>query len=151
MFVPVEPAYIAAMHGDPDLWQYAYKRGIFLISPANLIATLKLVKDLWRKDAVDKNAQKIAEKAGKLYDKLVNFVEAFEMVGEQLDKAGETWEKAHKQLTAGKGNLLSQALKMQALHIHSKKELPPDLANAAVLNDHFGIGEKPADGVSLFE
>jgi DNA recombination protein RmuC len=73
MFVPVETAYIAAMHIDHELWQYAYKRGILLISPANLIATLKLVKDMWRKDSVDKNAHEIADKAGKLYDKLVSF------------------------------------------------------------------------------
>jgi DNA recombination protein RmuC len=145
MFVPVEPAYIAAMHADPELWQYAYKKGILLISPANLIATLKLVKDMWRKDAVDKNAQEIADKAGKLYDKLVIFVETFEKVGVQLDKAGETWSDAKKQLTAGKGNLISQALKMNALHINSKKDLPDDIANQAILNDHFDPEGKKND------
>ncbi len=135
MFVPVEPAYIAAMHGDPELWQYAYKRGILLISPANLIATLKLVKDMWQKDAVDKNAQEISEKAGKLYDKLVGFVETFEKVGTQLGKASDCWEDARKQLTSGKGNLISQAARMNALKINSKKELPEQLISEAILND----------------
>lgn len=151
MFVPVEPAYIAAMHGDPELWQYAYKRGILLISPANLIATLKLVKDMWRKDAVDKNAQEIADKAGKLYDKLVGFVETFEKVGVQLEKVTETWGDARKQLTAGKGNLISQALKMQALKISAKKELPEALGNEAILNDHFQINQGSAEDVPLYE
>lgn len=151
MFVPVEPAYISAMHGDPELWQYAYKKGILLISPANLIATLKLVKDMWRKDAVDKNAQEIADKAGKLYDKLVGFVEAFEKVGVQLEKASETWGDARKQLTAGKGNLISQALKMQALKISAKKELPEALGNEAILNDHFQINHSPAEDIPLYE
>lgn len=151
MFVPVEPAYIAAMHADPELWQYAYKRDVLLISPANLIATLKLVKDMWRQDAVDKNAQEIADKAGKLYDKLVSFVETFEKVGQQLEKATDTWGEARKQLTAGKGNLISQALKMQALKISAKKDLPEALGNEAILNDHFSIGEKSPDDIPLYE
>jgi DNA recombination protein RmuC len=151
MFVPVETAYIAAMHGDPGLWQYAYKKSILLISPANLIATLTLVKDMWRKDAVDKNAHEIADKAGKLYDKLVGFVETFEKVGVQLDKAGETWTEARKQLTAGKGNLISQALRMNALKINSRKELPDDLGNEGILNDHFSITQKNSDSLPLFE
>jgi len=151
MFVPVEPAYIAAMHGDPELWQYAYKKGILLISPANLIATLKLVKDMWRKDAVDKNAHEIADKAGKLYDKLVGFVETFEKVGVQLEKASETWGDARKQLTAGKGNLISQALKMQALKISAKKDLPEALSNEAILNDHFHLPHTGESDIPLYE
>jgi DNA recombination protein RmuC len=135
MFVPVEPAYIAAMHADAELWQYAYKKKILLISPANLIATLKLVKDMWRKDAVDKNAHEIAEKAGRLYDKLVSFVESFEEVGKKLERTSECWQEARKQLMAGKGNLLSRALQMNSLHINSKKQLPGDLASEAMLND----------------
>lgn len=151
MFVPVEPAYIAAMHGDPDLWQYAYKRGILLISPANLIATLKLVKDMWRKDAVDKNAHEIAEKAGKLYDKLVAFVDNFQKVGLHLDKAKETWTDAFGQLKEGKGNALSWGLKLKAFNIQSKKELPDDLANAAILNDHFGVENQTGNDIQLYE
>jgi DNA recombination protein RmuC len=151
MFVPVEPAYIAAMHGDSDLWQYAYKRGILLISPANLIATLKLVKDMWRKDAVDKNAHEIAEKAGKLYDKLVAFVDNFQKVGLHLDKAKETWTDAFGQLKEGKGNALSWGLKLKALNIQSKKDLPDDLANAAILNDHFGVEKQASNDIQLYE
>lgn len=151
MFVPVEPAYISAMHSDPELWQYAYKKGILLISPANLIATLKLVKDMWRKDAVDKNAQEIADKAGKLYDKLVGFVETFEKVGVHLSKASDTWGNAFNQLKVGKGNLLSIGLKLKGLNIQSKKDLPDELANQAILNDHFGIKKKTPDDVQLYE
>jgi DNA recombination protein RmuC len=151
MFVPVEPAYIAAMHGDPELWQYAYKRGILLISPANLIATLKLIKDMWRKDAVDKNAHEIAEKAGKLYDKLVAFVDNFQKVGLHLDKAKDTWTDAFGQLKEGKGNALSWGIQLKALNIQSKKDLPDDLANAAILNDHFGVEKQANNYVQLYE
>ncbi len=150
MFVPVEPAYIAAMHTEPELWQYAYKKGILLVSPANLIATLKLVKDMWRKDAVDRNAQEIADKAGKLYDKLVSFVESFEKIGNQLERAGESWTEAKKQLASGRGNLVSQAHKMKSLHIDAKKSLPEQLVNGALVTDELEL-ECNSTEMSLFD
>ena len=36
MFIPSEPAYIAAMQADPNLWNYAYERRILLLNPSNL-------------------------------------------------------------------------------------------------------------------
>lgn len=87
MFVPVEGAYITAMNADSLLWQYAYSKGILLISPSNLILALKLVKDMWQKDGIDKNAQEIAILAGKIYDKLTGFVDSYESMGKSLQQA----------------------------------------------------------------
>ncbi|MBK6373422.1 MAG: DNA recombination protein RmuC [Saprospiraceae bacterium] len=38
LFVPIEPAFMTAIHFDQQLWNYAYKKRILLISPTNLIA-----------------------------------------------------------------------------------------------------------------
>lgn len=137
LFVAVEPAYISAMHYDPALWQYAYQKRILLISPANLVATLKLVEDMWRKDAIDKNAQAIAEKAGKLYDKLESFVQSFERLGEQLQKASGSWDDARKQLISGRGNLLKQAVHMKHLQIGNRKNISEKLEEEAMANAGF--------------
>ena len=40
LFIPNEPSYFVAMEADNKLWNYAYKKGIVLISPSNLISTL---------------------------------------------------------------------------------------------------------------
>jgi len=45
MFVPMEAAYITAVQADPNLWEYAYKKRILLISSSNLIAALKMIKE----------------------------------------------------------------------------------------------------------
>ena len=37
MFIPSEPAYLAALRGDRDLWNFAYDKRILLLSPTNLI------------------------------------------------------------------------------------------------------------------
>ncbi|MBK7289190.1 MAG: DNA recombination protein RmuC, partial [Chitinophagaceae bacterium] len=54
LFVPVEGAYITMMQGDRELWQYAYKKRVLLISPTNLIAAMKLVYDMWKRMVLTK-------------------------------------------------------------------------------------------------
>ena len=139
MFVPNESAYITAMQKDTSLWQYAYSRRVVLISPTNLIPAMKLVSDIWQRDAINQNAVEIAEKAGKLYDKLAGFIDNFEKIGGQLDKAHETWQEAQKQLYKGKRNLLSQAEQMKKLQVKTGKQLPSALTEQALLED--GIDE----------
>ncbi len=135
MFVPVEAAFITASQGDPALWQYAYDKGIILLSPTILLGAMKLVYDYWKRDNVNRNAQEIAKKAGSLYDKLVGFVNSMDEVGKYLDRANSSYTNAYAQLKTGKGNLISQAAYMQKLHIKSSRQLPLPLVEEALLED----------------
>jgi DNA recombination protein RmuC len=135
MFIPVEAAYITAMQTDPTLWQYAYKKRIILISPTNIITAMKLVNDMWQKDSIDRNAKAIAERAGKLYDKLASFVEEFEKIGIHLERAAGAFQDSKKKMTDGKGNLVSQAHRMKQMKINSKKALPSVIIEEALLED----------------
>ena len=126
LFVPVEGAYISLMQANPQLWQYAYKKRVLLISPTNLIAAMKLVYDLWKREGINQNAKEVAEKAVRIYEKLAAFVEDFEKVGSQLDKAGNAYTDAKKKLFTGKGNVISMASQMKQKIHHTKpvRELP---------------------------
>lgn len=131
MFIPSEPAYIAVMQGDPELWNYAYSKRILLLSPTNLITSLKLIVDLWKREYQNRNAQQIAERGAKLYDKFTGFVENLKEIGKHLDKAKGVYEESFSQLSAGKDNLVLQATKLKTLGIKNKKELPEDLVRDA--------------------
>ncbi|GAC1596401.1 MAG: DNA recombination protein RmuC [Chitinophagaceae bacterium] len=134
LFVPVEGAYITMMQADVQLWQYAYKKRVLLISPTNLIAAMKLVYDLWKREGINQNAHEIAEKAVKIYEKLASFVEDFEKIGTQLDKAGATFKEAQKKLHTGRGNVISQAsqMKQKVHHTQPVRELPAYLVEQAL-------------------
>jgi len=135
MFVPSEPAYIAALQGDADLWNFAYDKRILLISPTNLITSLKLIVDLWKREYQNRNAIEIADRGAKLYDKFVGFIDNLESVGVYLDKAQEKYVEASKQLSKGNDNLVLQADKLKNLGLKTKKELPTEMVNTAINNE----------------
>ena len=87
MFVPNEPAFLAALQNDPAIWADAYDRKVIVSSPTNLFALLKLVADLWKYNDQDKNTKEIAACGLKLYEQLVAFTSSLEGVGTALDKA----------------------------------------------------------------
>ena len=124
MFIPSEPAYIAAMQGDSNLWNYAYDKRILLMNPTNLITSLKLIVDLWKREYQNENAIEIANRGAKLYDKFVGFVMNLEDVGTHLVKAQGKYEDAYKQLRTGNDNLVLQATKLKNLGVKNKKDLP---------------------------
>lgn len=134
LFVPVEGAYITILQANPSLWQYAYKKRVLLISPTNLIAAMKLVYDLWKRDGINQNAEAIAEKAVKIYEKLAAFIEDFEKVGTQLERTTTIFLDAKKKLHTGRGNVLSQAHQMKNKLGHNKpnRELPAVMVEEAL-------------------
>ncbi|WP_294303654.1 DNA recombination protein RmuC [uncultured Chryseobacterium sp.] len=131
MFIPSEPAYIAAMQADQNLWNYAYDRRILLLNPSNLITSLKLIADLWKREYQNRNSMEIADRGAKLYDKFVTFMENLEKVGKNLDQAKNVYNEAYKQLSTGNDNLILQTQKLKSLGIKNKKDLPPSLVENA--------------------
>ena len=122
MFVPNESAYVMALKQEPELWHFAYEKRIILISPTNLITSLKLIQDLWKRDAQNKNAMEIAERGGKLYDKFVGFSDTLQKVGNQIDSAKDSYNKAYGQLCKS-GGIVRQVEMLQNLGVKNKKTI----------------------------
>ena len=124
LFVPVEPAFGAALKEDPNLYQYAFDRKIVLVTSTTLMATVKTVANLWKLEKQNKHAHEIARQAGNLYDKFCGFLSSIDDIGKALQKATEAHEKGVGQLSSGSGNLVGRVEKLRALGIRAKKELP---------------------------
>lgn len=127
MFVPIEPAYLVSIQADQDLWAYAYAKRVLLVSPTNLIACLKLMADLWKREMQSKNAMEIVKRGELLYEKFVTFVSTLEELGRQINKTQQSYTTAIGQLNTGNGHLIGQALKLKNLGLKSGKEIPPAL------------------------
>ena len=134
LFIPVEPAFGAALTQDPDLYQYAFERKIVLVTSSTLMATIKTVANLWKLEKQNKHAHDIARRAGLLFDKFVGFLSSIDDIGKALGKATDAHEKAFSQLSSGSGNLVGQVEKLKAMGIRTKKELPQSFSRELEAN-----------------
>ncbi|WP_084722157.1 DNA recombination protein RmuC [Photobacterium aquae] len=132
MFIPVEPAFQAAVEADPSLIRDAMDQNIMLVSPTTLLVALRTINNLWRNERQNQNAKQIAERASKLYDKLRLFVTDMEAVGASLDKASQSYQGAMNKLVTGRGNVIRQAEGFRQLGVEVKRDISPQLAERAM-------------------
>lgn len=142
MFVPVEAAFLEALRRDPGLYDYAFGKKIILVGPSNLLASLRLVAQIWRTEAQTTNAKAIADRGAALYDKFVGFTEDLGRVGEHLDRAQKAQHDAVRKLAQGPGNLVRQAEMLRDLGVAPSKKLPAALKDASAPEE----GVDPGDG-----
>ena len=123
MFVPVEPAYLAAMHEDPDLATRAWKRGVALVTATTLFTSLKTVAHIWRVEKQNRNAQEIADEGGRLYDKFVGFLEDFEKMGATFEAGQRQYLSAMNKLRDGQGNVFRKIERLRELGAAPSKSI----------------------------
>ena len=140
MFVPVEAAFLEALRRDPQLYAYAFDRKIILVGPSNLLASLKLVAQIWRTEHQNANAKAISDRAAVLFDKFVGFAEDLVKVGEALRRANDLHASAIGKLSQGRGNLVRQAEMLRELGVAPSKRLP------SALQDLTDAGPDDTDG-----
>jgi DNA recombination protein RmuC len=135
MFVPVEAAYIEAVHYDDALHAFALEKQVVIVTTSTLLATLRTVTSLWRFDDRNRNAVEIADRAGKLYDKFAGFVDDLKNVHEKFEAARGALADASSKLSGGRGNLLGQVEKLRELGAKASKALPQDLIERAAVDE----------------
>lgn len=127
LFIPIEGAYLSALEQDPSLINFALESNILMVSPSSLMVALRTIQNLWRTEHQQQNAQVIAQRAGKLFDKFVAFTEDLKSHGQQLQRSSDSYQSAMNKLSTGKGNLVRQAQQLKDLQISSSKSLDAKL------------------------
>ncbi len=130
LFVPIEPAFALALQNDPTLLTEAIERNVILVTTSTLLATLRTVAFIWKQEKQKQNVLEIARQSGKLYDKLVGFVEDLQSIGKQLEQAQNAYHAALNKLSDSKkfgDTLLGRAEKIRELGANNTKKLPEEL------------------------
>lgn len=76
-----------------------------------------------------RNARKIADEGGKLYDKFMGFTETLVDLGKSISASSERYERAIKQLKTGRGNLIRRTEQLRELGVKATKSLPNQLSD----------------------
>ncbi|MFI3319153.1 MAG: DNA recombination protein RmuC [Rikenellaceae bacterium] len=136
MFVPNEPAFLAALQADTSIWGDAYDKRVIISSPTNLFALLKLVDDLWKRNAQSKNTANIVTYGTKLYDQLVNFTSSLEGVGQALSVAQDKYADAYKRLATGNDNIIRSGERLRKLGLPTKKRQSAKALDGNIVEDN---------------
>ncbi|WP_269927876.1 DNA recombination protein RmuC [Kocuria massiliensis] len=102
-FLPMESALSAALRADAGLLDYASGKGVALVSPISLLASLKAVALSWRQEAVSQNARDLLQLSRQLYERLAT-------VGGHLGAMGRSLTKSVEAYNSMLGSLESRVL-----------------------------------------
>ncbi|MDQ6991884.1 MAG: DNA recombination protein RmuC [Mariprofundus sp.] len=133
MFMPIEGAYLMAIEADSTIFESAFEQRVAVVTPSTLYATLKLIEQLWRYERQSENTLKLIDRACKLHDKMVTFVDSFEEIGARLEQAQQAYNTSLNRIKSGPGNVINQIATLGKLAGKTKKELPKHLTEHAAL------------------
>lgn len=131
MYVPTDPMLDVAIDANSGVWQEAWDRHRVLIAtPGLLIAFLRTVALAWQQQAIQQNAQDIADSARELYDRLGTYTGHIVRMGSQLGTVVDTYNKS---VGSFQSRVLPQARRIEELSEieESRRFAEPD----AVLTD----------------
>jgi DNA recombination protein RmuC len=123
MFVPIETAFSVAINKNPQLYNDAFDKRIVIVTPSTLLATLKTIDTMWQNEKQRKNTIEIASEAGKMYDKLVAFLQDLNKIGDRMEQTKSEYSKAVNKLSTGRGNLINRAQKLKKLGAKANKQM----------------------------
>jgi DNA recombination protein RmuC len=127
MFMPNEGALAAALSEDSDIIGYATEMNVTVVTPTTLMIALRTIANVWHVENRNRNADQIADRAGKLYDKFVGFVDDMMLMDKQLTTVRGTFDRAVDKLSNGRGNLVRQAETIKSMGAKATKSLPASL------------------------
>ncbi len=113
MYVPTDPMLDVAIDANSGVWQEAWDRHRVLIAtPGLLIAFLRTVALAWQQQAIQQNAQDIADSARELYDRLGTYTGHIISLGNQLGNVVNTYNKS---VGSFQSRVLPQARRIEEL------------------------------------
>ena len=102
MFVPFESSLQLALANDPTLWREAFEKKVFVTGEQNLLGILHMIHIAWVQNQQAENQEKVFGLAEQLLDRLGDFVQRYNDLGEKLRKVQEAYDSANNKLITGR-------------------------------------------------
>ena len=109
MFVPFESSLQLALANDPTLWREAFEKKVFVTGEQNLLGILHMIHIAWVQNQQAENQEKVFGLAEQLLDRLGDFVQRYNDLGEKLHKAQEVYDSTNNKLITGRQSVAQKA------------------------------------------
>lgn len=108
MFVPFESSLQLALANDPTLWREAFERKVFITGEQNLLGILHMIHIAWVQNQQAENQEKVFGIAEQLLDRLGDFIQRYNKLGEHLDTVRKDFESAGNKLFTGRQSVVQK-------------------------------------------
>lgn len=108
MFVPFESSLQLALANDPTLWRDAFEKKVFVTGEQNLLGILHMIHIAWVQNQQAENQQKVFGLAEQLLDRLGDFVQRYNDLGEKIRKVQEAYDSTNNKLITGRQSVVQK-------------------------------------------
>ena len=108
MFVPFESSLQLALANDPSLWREAFERKVFITGEQNLLGILHMIHLAWVQNQQAENQEKVFGIAEQLLDRLGDFIQRYQKMGEHLETVRKDFESAGNKLFTGRQSVVQK-------------------------------------------
>ena len=115
MFVPFESSLQLALVNDPSLWREAFERKVFITGEQNLLGILHMIHIAWVQNQQAENQERVFGVAEQLLDRLGDFIQRYQKVGEQLEQVRKTYDFSVNKLNEGRQSVVQKANELKQL------------------------------------
>ena len=115
MFVPFESSLQLALVNDPSLWREAFERKVFITGEQNLLGILHMIHIAWVQNQQAENQEKVFGVAEQLLDRLGDFIQRYNKVGEQIDQTRRAFDFSVNKLNEGRQSVVQKANELKQL------------------------------------
>ena len=123
LFIPYQNLLDLALSVDASLYQYAYKKKIYLTTPNTLFMALNTINISWKHIKSNENILKAFDELGKFHDKFVGVLEDFTKLQSASKSLNAQIENMQNKLFSGTGNLSTRVVKLKELGAKTQKSL----------------------------
>ena len=115
MFVPFESSLQLALVNDPSLWREAFERKVFITGEQNLLGILHMIHIAWVQNQQAENLERVFGVAEQLLDRLGDFIQRYQKVGEQLEQVRKAYDFSVNKLNEGRQSVVQKANELKQL------------------------------------
>lgn len=108
MFVPFESSLQLALANDPTLWREAFERKVFITGEQNLLGILHMIHIAWVQNQQAENQERVFGIAEQLLDRLGDFIQRYNKVGEHIEAVRKAYESADNKLISGRQSVVQK-------------------------------------------
>ncbi|AJC93254.1 DNA recombination protein [Campylobacter subantarcticus LMG 24377] len=129
LFIPYQNILDLILSVDFEIYQYAYKKKVYLTTPNTLFMALNTINISWKNTQSNENILKAFEELGKFHDKFAGVLEDFEKIKDNIKRLNSNVDNMQTKLTHGSGNIASRVIKLKELGAKTQKLIACEAGN----------------------